>query len=794
MLRGWKQDVAYGWRTLRRSPAISALALVTLALGIGASTAVFSVADALVLRAVPYPHADRLLALTDEDTARGNSVNVNLANFDDWRASVDAIDASAAWQTTNVNLFGASGADRVGGAMVAGDFFEIVGVAPILGRTLNAEPYAPGTETVAVLTESAWRRLFGARTDIVGTTAILDGRPHEILGVVPAVPGLTNIEVWRPVARVAAPSRRSHAFRAVARLRPDATIEHARTQFDVVAARLAAAYPDTNANWRVGLTPLQETLAEDLDRVLVLVSGAAAVLLLIACTNVAGLLVARAVDRRQEFAVRMALGAPRGRLVRQLVVESVLLSILAAGGGIALAAWTTDLIVSVLPSDVVPWRTPALSPAVLGFAVAVAIATGVLFGLTPAIAVTRSDTQPRLRDGAAATSVTARRMRHGLVFVQIALASVLLVGAGLLLTSLWRTLRVDSGIDPRAVLTFSVTPPRTTHATAAALGQYFDELLVRLAALPAVEVAGAVSNLPMADNETISTVRLPQEPIPARGTERWALHLVSTPGYLRATGTRLLAGRDFSSADVAGSDPVVIVNETLARTLWPDASPIGRDLVLEPKTVHRVIGLVADVRHSGLDQQLYGQYFVPFSQSPVRTLSIALRLRGSMPPEALRQTAAAVDPAVPLYDLRTFDAIVSQSLAPRRGLAATVVVGGGAAGLLAVIGLVGIVTTGVRDRRREIGIRLALGASAGRVVGLFVRRAVALAGGAVVAGLVASYWTGAVLEDFLFAVEPLDPPTLATVAAAVLAVSICASWLSARHAARVNPLAVLRCE
>jgi predicted permease len=795
MLNGWTQDVTFGWRTLRRAPAITALAVMTLALGIGAATAVFSVADALVLRALPYPHANRLFALTDVNTERGHDVNVALPNFDDWRASVDAIDAAAAWQTADVNLAGASGADRVSGARVAGDFFDIVGAAPIVGRTFGPEPPAPGTETVAVLSEGAWRRTFGARQDIAGTTAMLDGLPHEILGVVPAIPGLATVDVWRPIARTAsAASRRSHAFRVIARLRPGVTMDHARAQFDVVAARLAAAYPESNAGWRVGVTPLQETLGEDLDQVLVLVSGVAGVLLLIACTNVAGLLVARAADRRREFAVRTALGAPRRRLVRQLAIESVLLSLAAAGGGLVLATWATGLIVGVLPADVVPWRDPSLSLPVLAFAIAVSVATGVLFGLAPAVTMLGLNTQARLRDSAVATSAGTRRLRHGLVFVQVALASVLLVGAGLLLASLWRAVRVDPGIDPQSVLTFSVTPPRSTHADAEALVQYFDDMLARLAALPQVETAGAISSLPMADNETISTIRRPDEPAPAPGRERWALHQVSTPGYMRASGTRLLAGRDFTDTDTAGSDRVVIVNESLARELWPDGGAVGRDLILEPTTPYRVVGLIADVRHFGLDQKLYAQYFVPLRQSPVRSLGVALRLRGGLAPDVLRQTLASIDPTVPLYDLRTFDAIVSGSLASRRGLAAVVVASSAAAGLLAVVGLFGVVATGVRDRRREIGIRMALGASGARVVALFVRRAALLAGGALVAGLIASYWSTGLLEEFLFGVERLDAVTIALVSVTVLCVAMFASWLSARQAARVDPIEVLRTE
>jgi putative ABC transport system permease protein len=792
MLSAWKQDVVFGARTLRRAPATAAIAVVTLALGIGASTAVFSVAEAFVLRALPYPAADRLVALTDDHAQRGDSVNVALPNFDDWRASVDAIEAAAAWQTADVNLVGPSGAERVVAASVTEEFFEVVGAAAIAGATFGRDR---GPANRAVISERVWREMFGGRRDVVGTSIVLDGTAHDLVGIAPNVAGMIDVDVWRPIVRTGAAARRTnHAFRAVARLRPGVSIDQARAQFDVVAARLSAAHPESNTGWRAGLTPLQETMTEDLDQVLVLIGAVASLLLAIACTNVAGLLVARAADRRREFAVRAALGAPRLRLIRQLITESVMVSLAGAALGLVVAVWTTGLIVTLVPEDVVPVREPTMSLAGLLFATVVAIATGIAFGLAPALTAARPVAQDQLRDGAVASSAATRRVRHALVFVQVALASVLLVGTGLLVVSLWRAVRIDPGLDPRSVLTFRVTPPRGTHVDAAALGSYFDALLARLGALPQVEAAGAVSSLPMADDDTISTVRRPDEPAPARGEERWALHQVSTPGYLRASGTRLIAGRDFTVADASGAERVTIVNESLAQALWPGQSPLGRDVILEPNAPHRVVGLIADVRQFGLDQRLYPQYFVPFRQAPVRSLSVALRLRAPLDAEDLRAAMASVDRTIPLYSLRSFESVTEGSLAGRRNLAGVIGFCGAAAVLLAAIGLHGIVATGVRDRRREIGIRVALGASGRSVVGLFVRRAALLAAGAVAAGVAASYWATGLVEQFLFEVEALDAATLVTVALSLLAVTVGTTWWSARHAARVNPIEALRAE
>jgi putative ABC transport system permease protein len=790
MFSAWKQDVMFGWRTIRHAPGIAALAVVMLALGIGASTAVFSVAEAFVLRALPYPAADRLVALTDDHQARGQSVNVALPNFDDWRASVAAIEAAAAWQTADVNLVSAAGAERVVAASVTEEFFDVVGAVPSAGTTFGREA-TPSLRVV--ISERVWRQLFGARRDAIGTSVVVDGLASDLVGVIPNIAGMTEVDVWRPIVRTGAATRRTgHAFRAIARLTPGVSIDQARTQFEVVAARLASAYPDSNAGWSVGLTPLQETLTEDLDRVLFLISGVAGLLLVIACTNVAGLLVARAADRRREFAVRSALGAPRLRLIRQLLTESVMVSLAGAVLGLVVAAWATGLIMALVPEDVVAVREPSMSLQVLGFGTLVAVATGLLFGLAPALSAAKPVSRDRLRDGVQSTSTGTRRLRHTLVFVQITLASVLLIGSGLLAMSLWRAVHVDPGLDPRSVLTFRVTPPRGTHADAVALQSYFDALLGRLAALPQVDAAGAVSSLPMADDDTISSVRRPDEPAPARGKERWALHQVSTPGYVRASGTRLLAGRDFTEADASGGERVTIVNESLARALWPDLNPIGLDVILEPNTPYRVVGLIADVRQFGLDRRLYPQYFVPFRQSPVRSLSVALRLRTPLSHDDLRGALAAVDRTVPLYSLRTFESITAGSLRGRRNLAGTVACCGAAAVLLASIGLSGIVATGVRDRRREIGIRVALGATRMSVVALFVRRAALLAGCGVGAGLIASYWATSLVEQFLFGVERLDAATIAAVAAVLLVVSIGATWWPARHAARVNPIEALR--
>jgi predicted permease len=788
------QDLRFGLRTFRRSRGTAVAAVVTLAIGMGMSTAVFSVSDALVMRALPYPLADRLVSLTD-DRESGGSFNVALPNFDDWRASVDAIEVAAAWTTSDVNLVGATGSERVRGVAVTGEFFALVGAAPFLGRTFDDDAGRAVPDGIAVLSERAWRRFFGGRRAIDGATVRLDGVAHEVIGVVRVVPGFVDVDVWRPLPRTGgALVRRSHAFRAMARLREGVSLDQARAQLAVVSERLAAQHPDTNKGWRAGVTPWQAAVTEDLGDVLVLVGWIAAAVLIVAATNVAGLLVARAADRQRELAVRAALGASRRRVLRQLLIEHAIVSVAGAGGGLLVAALATGLVVGLLPADVVPVREPGLSGRVLAFAGILAVVIGAVLGVLTARAAMRQQSQQRLRDAAVSTSAGGRRVRQGLVLVQLTVASALLVGVGLLASSLWRAVRVDPGVDPRSVLTFMVTPARTTHADAAALDAYYESLLGRLAALPEVEASGATSNIPMSDNETISTVRRPDEPAPKRGEERFALHLVSTPGYMRAIGSRILGGRDFTDEDRPGSEPVAIVNESLARDLWPDGQALGRTIVLEPDVSHRVVGLVADTRHFGLDQTTYPAYWVPRRQTSARTMGVALRLRGDLPFERLRDLMISVDPAVPLYRVRTLEELTRGSLAIRRSLTAATAACGVTVVLLAVVGLYGVVASGVRDRRREIGIRLALGATAGRVVGLFLRRATVLSMAGVGAGLVMSLWTTSLLEGQLFGIEPLDPPTMAACAAGLALTTLAANWWSARQAARVDPIETLRAE
>lgn len=791
-----RQDSQYALRALRQRPGFTTVAVLTLALGLGATSAVFSVTDTLLWRALPYPSPDRLVAVEETNARSGFGGNVAMPNFDDWRGRIGAFEAAAAWTMADVNLAGGQDAERTGSALVTTQFFDLTGARVIAGRTFRDDEREPGRDRVAVLSEGAWTRLFGGRRDIVGQNVTLDGVPHEIVGVVSVVPTMDNVAVWRPLARSgAATSRTNHAYRSVARLRPGLPAERARAELASVYGQLATAYPDTNRDWSAKVTPLQTTLTEDITSQISLMNAVVSVLLVITCANLASLLLARASDRRREFAVRAALGAGRGRLIRQVLTETVVLS--AAGGiaGLALAVWFLQGLTAIVSRTVTLWTTPHLDWRVLLFSTALSIVTGLAFGILPAVLMTRRQPQTALRGGVTTTqSRGGRHLRTSLSFVQMALAAALLVCAGLLLSSFYRVMQVDPGFDVRNVLAFRVTPPRSTYAAAPALLEYQTTLIDRLRHQPAVAAVGGVSGLPMAGGNVMRGVIRVGEPIPEPGRVRLALFQSATPGYLPAMGMRLVRGRDFNADDTATSAPVALVNESLAKTLWPGGDAVGRELLVhtDEQAPRLVVGVFADVRQNGLDRQIGGHYIAPLPQSPVRTLNVALRLSSPLDIAEIRRVAAAIDPALPIYQARTLDDLRSGSLSQRRALTITLGVFGALAVIVAAIGLYGTLAANVGDRRREIGVRVALGATTSAVRGLVVRQSAWVACGGTIAGLLLSYWATPLFRQSLFQVTTLDPLTMAPVIGVLFAIAVIATWVPARRAMAVNPVDVLR--
>lgn len=774
-------------RSLRRQPSLVALVLITLAIGLGATTAVFSVANTLIWRDLPYGDPHRLVSLNDRRGGEG-TVNVALPNLWDWQAGAPALDGVGAWASADVNLAGPSGAERVSGGRMTRDLFRVLGAPLIQGRTFTEAEAAPGTR-VAIVTESAWRQFLSGRDDVLARTITIDGETHQVIGVAPDIPGI-EARVWRPVIDAGpATSRRNHAYRAVGRLREDATIDQLRGQLAVVSARLEAAYPDTNSGWSAVVTPLQEAMTEGVTSVIALLAAAVGALLLLAAANTANLLGARATARQREFAVRSALGASRAQLLQQVLTESVLLGSIGCALGLGVAYLGTSLATSVIPLDMSPlWATPRVDVSTLAFSVGLAMVVSVACGVWPALVASRQRPQNALQERAAASPHGPRRTRATLAVVQVALASVLLVGTGLLLGSLRSALLSDPGFDASNSLTFRVTPPRAAYADAPALADYFDSLLTRLRGLPGVAAGGAVSGIPLGGGNTVRGVIRLGDPRPAPGEERLTLFQVSTAGYLPALGARL-RGRDFSSIDTAQGEPVAIINQSLADALWPGEDAIGKHIHIftDEETPRTVIGVVATIRHIGLDADPSHQYFVPMSQAPQRSMSVVLRTTDGFNLAQVRETALAIDPTLPLYDVRTLDQVMSQSLAERRLMAAVVSTCGAIALMLATIGVYGVVSHSVSERRREIGIRMALGASRGTVVGLVLKQALGLTLVGLVVGMAVSAVGTGIVSEFVFGVTPLDITTRLLVTLLIAVTTVVASLAPARTAAGIDP-------
>ncbi|HUR20709.1 MAG TPA: ABC transporter permease [Vicinamibacterales bacterium] len=787
-------DLRHAVRSLRRQPSLAALVVVTLAIGMGATTAVFSVANTLLLQDLPYPEPHRLVSLGERNATSGfgGRSNVSLPNLNDWRAGAPAMERVAAWSTSDVNVAGPAGAERVRGARTTPDLFAVLGLPLTKGRAFTEAERAPGTLLV-VLTESAWRQFTNRRDDVLGQTLVIDGEAHTVIGVAPDIAGL-DVKIWRPLFDAEpATIRRNHAFRAVARLRQDATIAQLQGQLSAVAQRLEAEYPATNRGWGVEAVPLHAALTEDLTSAVTLMAVAVGTLLLLAAANTANLLGARAAAMRRDFAVRVALGASRARLLRQVLTESALLALAGSALGLGAAYVGTSLFTAVISSDMVLWATPGVDGRVMAFSAVLALMVSLLSGAWPAMVAARQRPQDAIQERSTSSPRATRRTRAVFAVTQVALASVLLVGTALLLASLRAALIVDPGFDPSGTMTFRVTPPRVAYADAPALAAYFDAMLTRLRALPGVVAAGAVSGIPLASSKTARGVIRPGDPIPEQGRARLTLYHVASPGYLPALGARL-RGRDFTSADSSSSEPVAIVNQALAEALWPSQDPIGRQILIftDEKAPRLVVGVVANIRHAGLDEETSNQYFVPVSQAPQRSMSIVLRTGPGFDAGRVRESAMAIDPTLPLYEVRTLDQVVSQSLAERRAMTAIVTAFGLIALVLATVGVYGVVSNSVSERRREIGIRLALGAQRGRVVSLVIRQALLLTAMGLVIGLGASAAGSRIVAGVLFGVTPLDVSTRVLVALVLVCTTLAASLSPARRASRVDPASSLK--
>jgi putative ABC transport system permease protein len=802
-MRAIHQDVTYAVRLLGRQPGVSLLAIVTLALGIRANTAIFSAVNAVLLRPLPYRDADRLVMVYEKRAAEGVLDNpVSPADFLDWSRMNGAFAPMAAFATATVDLTGTGEPVRLAAGTVSPQFFDVLGVQPMLGRTFRPEEAMTGQHHVAILANGLWRKRFDADPSVVGRRIMLDATAYEIVGVLPPTfefPERT-LELWMPLALEGSPrppSRTIHYLSVFARMKHGMTLERARAEMDRVGSQLQQQYPDANRNHAPYVSPLSIELHAPVRESLLGLLAAVAFVLLIACVNVANLLLAKAASRRREMAVRAALGASRVRLAGQALTESVLLAVCGGGAGLLVAAWGIGLLRRLAPDGVPVLGADrvGLDLRVLAFTLALSIATGMLFGLLPAWQLASQDVNESLKDGGRSPGGVRRRLRLALVVSEIALASLLLVGAGLTLRSFQSLLRADPGFRQHGLMTAFISLPGGRYRDDARRVATYDEIERRLGALPGVTSIGGTSHLPLSGQDSRSGIvvegRDPTPDTPTRAHPR-----AVTLGYFKTMGIPLLAGRSFSPADDSDAPFVVIVNQTMARRYWPGGSAVGKRVRLggDSGQWREVIGVVRDVKHWGYDRPVNPEMYVPQRQMVWDGLTFVLATDGDPAglTAAIREQLRTVDPDLPLSRVRTMADVAAQSIAARHAAMLLLGIFGGFALLLSSAGIYGVMSHLVALRSGEIGIRMTLGAQPAAVMRLVLREGLVQA----IAGLAIGITGGVVLmrgfRAVLYQVGPADPLTLVGVAVILLGTTLMACALPARRAMRVDPVTALR--
>jgi predicted permease len=807
------QDVRYGLRLLARSPGFAAVAVGTLGLGIGANTAIFSVVNAVVLQPLPYPSPDRLVRIYERSIQLDALSSVSYLNLVDWQQANQSFEGQATYRGESFNFSGAGQPEQIAGAIATGNLFSVLGVPPQRGRSFTPDEELPGAPRVALISEGFWTRRLGSNPGVLGTSLTLDGRAYTIVGVVSGVdPLLGQAEVITPLAqwrRSADLERReSHpGLQVVGRLKPGVSLAQARVEMDAIALRLAAAYPGTNEGQGVTVVALKSDLVGGVRAMLLLLQVAVGFVLLIACANAANLLLARSAGRRREIAVRTALGAGRRRVVRQLLVESVLISLAGGAIGLLLAAWGTSGLLAAVPGALPRSGEVALDASVLLFTLVVSLLTGVVFGLAPALQSTRSDLGDALRESGRGMVGGQRRTQRLFVVSEIALALVLLAGAGLLIRTLQRLSDVNPGLDPRHVLTMQVALSPALSDDPATLRTAWQQLLDRVQSLPDVTSAAVTLLVPLSGDDNEMPFWVGSRPPASAAETPMALTYITTPGYLRTMGIPLLRGRYFTDEDSESSRRVVVIDEVFARDYFPGQDPIGEEIQLYGLGPVEIVGLVGHVRHWGLDaddvatyrDQLYFNFFqIPDVYMAQSKMGLRLVLRTAGAPLG---TVAAVGRQVmgpgrdqPVYNVRSMEQLVAGSLVRRRFLRMVLVIFAAVALALAGVGIYGVASYSVSQRAHEIRVRTALGATRGDILALMVREGAALALAGTAAGLVGALLLTKMLKSMLYGVGPADPPTLVAVSLVLALVALLGSYLPARRATQVDPVSALRSE
>jgi putative ABC transport system permease protein len=805
-------DVRYAVRSFIARPAFTATAVLTLGIGIGATTTIFSVVDALVLRPLPLEEPDRLAVLWETNPRLPVPVMVvSPPNLADWRARTRSFETLGAFQLRSFTVAGRDQAEQLDGARVSPDLLSLLGVPPRAGRLFTPDEGSDGAPAVVLISESLWQRRFGARADVLGESLVVDDQPHTVVGVMPSsfqfppaitVRGLGPAvprDVWVPLRNLS-PQRGAHNLTVIGRLRPGATFDSAQRDLAAIAADLEREYPDSNREWGVKVVPLTAQIVGDLRPALLAFMGAVTFILLLACANVANLLLVRGVTRRKEIAIRTALGATRRDLIRQLLAEAAVLGFAGAALGAALAFAAVRVVSLIAPLTMPRADELEVNARVLGFALAAGLLSALLFGLAPLVQTVRAHIAEWLHERGGGTGTpAARRLQHGLVIAEVSLALVLLIGAGLLVESFVRLRSIDPGFRRDDVLTAKVMLPSRRYPTREQQVTLVEDVVARLSRLPGVSSVAVTNAAPLADSREGTSFDIEGAPPWPAGQEPHMNWNIVTPGYFETLGIRLVRGRTFDDRDRAGSSPVIVINETLAARYFPGADPIGRRMRagFNTATPREIIGVVSTERHAAVAQDPHNGAYVPMYQFPrsgqvtvlVQTRSDPAALTG-----ALRQTIREIDPVLAVYQVQPMTDVIATAVATPRFSTLLLSTFAGVALLLAAVGLYGVISHAVSQRTREIGIRMALGASRVSVLHMIVGRGLALAAIGVVAGLTVSAATVRLFAALLFGVSAMNVPTYAASGLVLLVVGALASYIPARRAMRVDPVIALRTE
>lgn len=808
------QDIRYGIRNLLKTPGFTAVAILTLALGIGANSALFSVVNGVLLNPLPYPEPDKLISVYAKTSSFGNS-SITYLNFLDWRKNNHSFSSISARRNDDLFLTGVGEGERLRGVMISADFFTVMGVNPIAGRTFRPEEDQVGAAPVALIGAGLWARKFGSDPNIVGKAITLNGKSYAVVGVIPASFLLYQIpvDVYVPIGQWNDPTFRdrkvSMGTRAFARLKPGITLQQAQADLDVVARNLAAEYPEADKGMGIALVPLKEDMVGDIQPILLMLLGAVGFVLLIACANVANLLLARSTGRTREFAIRSALGAGRARVIRQLLTESVLLAIAGGGLGLLIAYSGTKAVLRTLPQALPRAHEVGLDFRVVLFTLGISLLVGTLFGLAPALKLSRSGVAETLKEGGRGSSGARHKAQSTFVAIELALALVLLVGAGLMIRSLTALWNVNPGFNPHNVLTFNTTLPPGLAANPQGLRAVLHQIHGVLAAIPGVQaISMQGGSLPMQGDSELPFWKEGQAKPATQDDMTQALFYLVEPEYLKAMGTPLLRGRFFTEQENEHAAPVVVIDEVFARKYFPNEDPIGKRInlaILDSQP--EIIGVAGHVKHWGLDSDataaIQAQMYLPFMQIPDRLMplvavSIGLVARTQGPPgdeaNVIRTTMTKINSNEIVYGVQTMDEVVAGSLADRRFSMILLGVFALLALVLSSIGIYGVISYLVGQRTHEIGIRMALGAQRGDVLKLVLGQGMRMALVGVAIGLAAAIALTRLMSKMLFSVSATDPITLIGVSLLLTFVALFACYIPARRAMRTDPIIALRYE